>query len=260
MITSATNDKVKLARALFQRKTRQEKGLFVVEGVRLAAEAYRANVKPEFVFYTADLSPSGQKLIERWHGSGVVCLEVSPGVMKLCTDTETPQGILAVLPFVNKPPAIQPTLCVVADSLRDPGNLGTLLRTAAAAGTHEVILSPGTVDMYNPKVVRAAMGAHFFLPILSLTWPAITTRLSGMQVWLAEARGDQTYTQVDWTRPSALIIGGEAEGASPEAQKIAGGRVSIPMSNKIESLNAAIAAAVILFEAARQRAFAPEGL
>lgn len=253
MITSTTNEKVKLVRALFQRKTRQEKGLFVVEGARLAAEVQRANARPEFVFYTADLTEQAQKLVERWHGSGVVCLEVSPGVMKVCTDTETPQGLLAVLPFINEPPLQSPQLCVVADTLRDPGNLGTLLRTATAAGADEVLLSPGTVDIYNPKVVRAAMGAHFRLPITAMTWPAIAARLTSMQVWLADAKGEHVYTEIDWTAPSAIIIGGEAEGASAEAARMASGRVMIPMRNEVESLNAAVSAAVILFEVARQR-------
>ncbi len=254
MITSTTNERVKLVKALFQRKTRQEKGLFVVEGVRLAEETFRANVQPDYVFYTAELAERGQELVRRWHGSGVVCLEVTPGVMRVCTDTETPSGLLAVLPFVPQHLIQQPALSVVADGLRDPGNLGTLLRTAAAAGVDEVLLGPGTVDVYNPKVVRAAMGAHFRISIISLTWQSIAKRLAGMQVWLADSKGERTYTELDWTVPSALLIGGEAEGASPEANGLASGRVRIPLGNEVESLNAAVAAAVILFEAARQRA------
>lgn len=254
MITSTTNEKVKLVKALFQRKARQEKGLFIVEGVRLVEEAYRTRLKPEFVLYTSDLSERGQQLVKRWHGSGAVCLQVTPGVMKACTETETPQGILAVLPFVDRILPLRPTLSVVVDGVRDPGNLGTLLRTAAAAGVDEVLLAPGTVDIYNPKVVRAGMGAHFYLPIAAMTWLAINARLAGMQVWLADANGEQPYAAIDWTGPSALIIGGEAAGASPDALKMAAARTRIPMYNQIESLNAAVAAAVILFEAARQRA------
>lgn len=254
MITSTTNERVKFVRALSQRKTRQEKGRFVAEGVRLVEEAYRAQARPDFIFYTADLSDRGRDLVERWRGSGGVCLEVSPGVMKACADTENPQGLLAVLPLVDRWLPNHPTLSVIADEIRDPGNLGTLLRTAAAAGADEVLLAPGTVDAYNPRAVRAAVGAHFRLPIAAMTWPAIAAHLAGVRVWLADARGEHLYTQVDWTQPSALIVGGEAEGASPEAQKMAGGRVSIPMQHGLESLNAAVASAVILFEAVRQRA------
>jgi TrmH family RNA methyltransferase len=253
MITSTSNERVKYVHALSRRKTRQEEGRFVVEGVRLLEEAIRANVQPDFIFYIADLDERSQKLIERLHAGGVVCLDVTPGVMRFCSETETPSGILAVLPMAGMPLPTRPTLSVVADALRDPGNLGTLLRTSAAAGADEVLLGPGTVDLYNPKVVRGAMGTHFRLPIATMTWPVIAAHLDGPSVWLADVRDAIPYTQVDWTKPSALIIGGEAEGASAEAEKLATGRVSIPMQCGIESLNAAVAAAVILFEAQRQR-------
>ncbi len=253
MITSTSNERVKYVHALSRRKTRQEEGRFIVEGVRLVEEAIRANVQPDFIFYVTDLDEPGQKLIERLHASGAVCLDVTPGVMRFCTETETPPGILAVLPMSAVPLPTRPALSVVADALHDPGNLGTLLRASAAAGADEVLLGPGTVDLYNPKVVRGAMGTHFRLPIATMTWPVIAAHLKGPSIWLADMRGSSPYTQVDWTKPSALVVGGEAEGASVEAEKLATGRVSIPMQCGIESLNAAVAAAVILFEAQRQR-------
>ena len=259
MITSTSNDRVKYVHALSRRKTRQEEGRFVVEGVRLVEEAVRAHVQPDFVFYTAEVGERGRKLVERLHASGMVCLEVTPGVMRVCSETESPPGILAVLPMSAASLPHRPTLSIVADALRDPGNLGTLLRTAAAAGADQVLLGPGTVDAYNPKVVRGAMGAHLRLPMATMTWPGIASHLAGTTTWLADVRGAVSYTQVDWTQPSALIIGGEAEGASPEAEKLATGRVSIPMQRGVESLNAAVAAAVILFEAKRQRVTASRG-
>ena len=253
MIISTSNERVKYVHALSRRKTRQEEGRFVVEGVRLLEEAIRANVQPDSIFYTTDLDERGQKLVERLHAGGVVCLDVTPGVMRFCSETETPPGILAVLPMSSVPLPARPTLAVVADALRDPGNLGTLLRTSAAAGVDEVLLGPGTVDLYNPKVIRGAMGTHFRLPIAVMTWPVMATHLNGPSIWLADVRNAIPYTQVDWTKPSVLIVGGEAEGVSAEAEKLATGRVSIPMQCGIESLNAAVAAAVILFEAQRQR-------
>ena len=253
MITSTSNERVKSVHALSRRKTRQEEGRFVIEGVRLVEEAIHANAQPDFIFYTTDLDERGQKLVERLHAGGMVCLDVTPGVMRFCSETETPPGILAVLPMSDVPLPTRPTLSVVADALRDPGNLGTLLRTSAAAGADEVLLGPGTVDLYNPKVIRGAMGTHFRLPIATMTWPVIAAHLNGPSIWLADVRDAIPYTQVDWTKPSALIVGGEAEGASAEAEKLATGRVSIPMQCGIESLNAAVAAAVILFEAQRQR-------
>lgn len=257
MITSTSNDRIKYVHALSRRKTRQEEGRFFVEGLRLLEEAIRANVRPDFLLYTTDLDERAKKLIEHLHAIGVVCLDVTPGVIKFCSETETPPGILAVLPFASSQLSTRPTLSVVADALRDPGNLGTLMRSAAAAGADEILLGPGTVDAYNPKTVRGAMGTHFRLPIATMTWPAIGAHLAGLSVWLADVQGDVSYTQVDWTQPSALVVGGEAEGASAEARAHATGRISVPMQHGIESLNAAVAGSVILFEAQRQRRAQP---
>jgi TrmH family RNA methyltransferase len=116
-----------------------------------------------------------------------------------------------------------------------------------------VLLTPGTVDATNPKVVRGAMGAHFCLAVEALEWPAVAERVAGRAVWLADATGGIAYDVVDWTMPSALIVGSESTGAGEEAAALATGRVSIPMAGEAESLNAAMAAAVLLFEAARQR-------
>jgi TrmH family RNA methyltransferase len=156
-----------------------------------------------------------------------------------------------VVPFLQHEPRPGPIL--VLDQLRDPGNLGTILRSAEAAGAGEVVLAPGTVDLYNPKVVRGAIGAHFRLPVADLEWPAIGERVMGRAVWLADASGDMLYDAVDWRAPSALIVGGEAAGAGDHAAALATGRVCIPMAGNTESLNAAMAATVIMFEAARQR-------
>jgi TrmH family RNA methyltransferase len=142
---------------------------------------------------------------------------------------------------------------LILDLLRDPGNLGTILRSAEAAGVGQVILTPGTVDLYNPKVVRGGMGAHFRLAATHLDWAAASARAVGRAVWLADMAGERRYDEVDWTAPSSLIVGGEAEGYSQEAASLATGTVRIPMEGGAESLNAAMAATVILFEAARQR-------
>jgi TrmH family RNA methyltransferase len=176
---------------------------------------------------------------------------VSNPVIAACATTQTPQGVLVVLPF----PVLQsrPGMILILDGLRDPGNLGTILRSAEAAGVGQVILTPGTVDLYNPKVVRAAMGAHFRLPAETLDWPVIADRVAGRSVWLAETEGQVGYDAVDWTKPSVLIVGGEAAGATEAAAALSTGQVSIPMSPGVESLNAAMATTVILFEAARQR-------
>jgi TrmH family RNA methyltransferase len=160
------------------------------------------------------------------------------------------------------PPREVPPLLLVCDAIQDPGNLGTILRAAEAAGVNAVWLSPGCVDPYNPKVVRAAMGAHFRLPIFAESaWeviPAQLTRLHPSEIGLfaADAGADTPYDAVDWTRPATLIVSNEAHGLSREARHLAtqrGGLISIPMAGGTESLNAAMSAAIILFEAARQR-------
>jgi TrmH family RNA methyltransferase len=170
--------------------------------------------------------------------------------MAACTGTKTPQGIVAVVPRLQL--EAKRGLVLILDGLRDPGNLGTILRSAEAAGVGQVILPPGTVDPYNPKVVRGAMGAHFRLPVTSMDWPAIAGRLAGRQIWLADASAETPYDTVDWGLAAGLIVGGEAAGAGESAMALATGRVGIPMAGGAESLNAAMAATVLLFEAAKQ--------
>lgn len=255
MISSVANPKVKHVRNLQARRSaRETEGLFVAEGVRLVEEAARALGAPRLALYLEGLDPRGQAALDQLRARGAAVEVVTPQVMAAVSATETPPGLLTVVPMpALEPPALL-TLALVLDSLRDPGNLGTILRTADAAGVQAVFLAPGTVDAYNPKVVRAAMGAHFHVPIVSAGWEALAQALAGLSLWLAEARTGETYHQVDWRRPSALIIGSEAAGPGPAARRLAPGLVNIPMSGQAESLNAAVASGIILFEAARQRA------
>ena len=257
MITSIANEKVKYVRSLYKRRVRYREKRFVIEGVRLVEEAFRAGIVPALLFYSerVEAIPGGPELLEEIRKGESPVFAVSEAVMKAMADTVSPQGILAVVPFVALVSPFHPSLSLVVDGLRDPGNLGTILRSANAAGVEWVTLAPQTVDPYNPKVVRGAMGAHFRLPIGALSWPEIANALAGVQILLADVQGDQAYYKMDWTRPSALIIGGEAYGASLEAKELATAVIAIPMQGGVESLNAAVAASVILFEAARQRAF-----
>jgi TrmH family RNA methyltransferase len=253
VITSPHNERVKAVRALVRRRVREREARFVVEGTRLVEEMVRAGVKPALVFYTQDWLTSAEAhlLLPPLEQAEAGAWPVTEAVMAACSETETPQGVLVVVPFLHLRP--RPGLILILDHLRDPGNLGTILRSAQAAGVGQVILTPETVDLHNPKVVRGAMGAHFRLPVARLSWPAIGERLVGRAVWLADAQGQIWYDAVDWTAPSALIIGGEAAGAGGEARARATGVASIPMAAESESLNAAMAATVILFEAARQK-------
>lgn len=262
MITSTSNDRVKYVGKLQSRKDlRHDDQRLVFEGVRLVEEVTRASQVPTLVFYTEAVADDGRgkALLATLGGLGAPCTLVSEAVMEDCSDTMTPQGILAVLPFPDLPAPQPPLFVVIVDRLRDPGNLGTLLRTALAAGVEKILLAPGTVDFSNPKVVRSAMGAHLWLPIEDVDWDTIADTVSDCAVWLAAADGTRRYTDVDWTRPTALILGSEAHGAGERARSLAAGRIAIPIQPVVESLNAAVAAAVILFEAVRQRGLPASG-
>ena len=253
MITSSSNPKIKLVRQLqSKRREREARQLFVIEGVRLVEEVIRAEAKAALVLHTTDLDARAKTAVDHLARLGAQIETVSPSVMAAASDTETPQGLLAVVPFLNFQ-IRHLSFVIVLDRLSDPGNLGAILRTADAAGVDAVFLAPSTVDAYNPKVVRAAMGAQVHLPIIEAGWEELAKQLTGLEIWLAEAREGEPYDHVDWRRPCALIIGSEAEGPSDEARRFAPKRVHIPMSGKAESLNAAVATGVFLFEAARQR-------
>jgi TrmH family RNA methyltransferase len=256
-ITSLHNERVKLVHALqSQGKVRRQEKRIALEGVRLIGDALAAGVRPDFVFFTPESSAGDQpvaRLLARLRDQGVLCIDVTPEVMAHVTDTESTQGIVAVVPMPELPVPAHADLVLILDGIADPGNLGTILRTAAAAGAGRVVLAPHCVDPFNPKVLRSGMGAHFRVPITRQSWEEIAGAVSGLSVYLADPGGTIPYYGVDWRSPSALIVGGEAHGADPHARQLAGTTVSIPMGSGVESLNAASAAAVILFEIRRQR-------
>lgn len=182
---------------------------------------------------------------------------VDASVFDALSTVERAQGIIAVISMdaLPEPQALGPTsLVLIVDRLRDPGNLGTLLRSAAAGGVSEVMLTPTSVDPLNPKCVRASMGALWRLPVASRTFADISRRIQDVAtVALADALGDTMYTDVDWSGPSVIIVGGEAEGAAAASAAMATLTVRIPLVAGIESLNAGVAGSLLIFEAARQR-------
>jgi TrmH family RNA methyltransferase len=256
MITSTHNPKIQWVRLLQSRsKERREAGVFVVEGVRLAEEALQAGWKAQLVLHSSDLDTRGQAVVSGFAARGTSVEVVAPHVMSAASDTQTPQGLLVVLELASLPIPPQPDLVFIADEVRDPGNLGSMLRSAAAAGCSLACLPEGTADAYSPKVLRAAMGAHFRLPLLAASWQETGERLQrwGLHIYLASAREGIPHTQADLRQRAAIIVGGEAAGAGAAAQQLAHTLVHIPMPGGSESLNAAAAAAILLFEAVRQR-------
>ena len=255
IITSSSNSKIKLVRALQTRsRKRHAEAAFVAEGVRLLEEVFTAGWPVRFVLYDKSLSERGRTLIKAFETQQKVeVAEITIERMSEITDTETPQGILTVLERHPLPIPEKPTFIVIADQIRDPGNLGSLLRTANAAGVDAVYLTPGTTDAYAPKVIRAGMGAHFHLPIEEHSWDSIQIRLKDLAIFMAEIEGGLPLWEANLRQPCALLIGGEAFGASSMGEAIATHSVTIPMPGGAESLNAAVAAGILITEVLRQR-------
>ncbi len=271
MITSAQNAKIKLVRSLMGRaKERREAGMFVVEGVRLVEEAAKGDWSLVTVLFDKSLSERGMSQVEGLRSRGVEVEAVSENLMKSLSETETPQGILAILQFSELPIPDSSNFILIPDHIRDPGNLGTLLRSAAATGVQAVLLPPETTDAFAPKVLRAGMGAHFRVPIHKMAWGEIEqvcksangqmcksangqmSKLANLQIYIADMDGKSCW-ETDLRQPLALIIGGEADGASEQALKSANEQISIPMAGNVESLNAGVAGSVLMFEVVRQR-------
>jgi TrmH family RNA methyltransferase len=255
MISSAQNQKIKLIRLLTGRtRERREAGAFLAEGVRLVEEALTSDWPFQFVLHMQELNDRGAELLKRLRERGIELDEIPDKLLASLSETETSQGILAVLSDQKRPRVHDVHFALLCDAIREPGNLGTLLRTAEAAGVDAAFLAPGTTDAFAPKVVRAGMGAHFRLPIYEISWAEMRTQVQtyGWNVYLADM-GGRSYWETDFRPPLALIIGGEAEGASAEARALAAHAVSIPMRGRADSLNAAVAGSILMFEILRQR-------
>jgi TrmH family RNA methyltransferase len=225
--------------------------------VRLVRDAWQAGAILQHVFYAEQsLIEQGATalLIEQLAAARVELLPCSVSVFATLSETVTPQGIAAVVALPHLPEPMSRTLTLLLDQVRDPGNAGTLLRSAAAAGVELVLFGPETVDPYNEKVMRSGMGAHFRTPIrVAEKWDEVLSWVDvGHPLYVAEAAGDMTYDEVNWLQSAMLVVGGEASGASEWVRRRAIA-ISIPMQHTTESLNAAVAGSVILFEAARQR-------
>lgn len=252
IITSRDNPLVKLLRSLRLRDHRQSERTFVIEGRRAVRDAAEAGgvlrwlvVREDQESNFAAISPDRVRLLDR-------------DVFDFVAETENPQGVLGVFQMPELPISERDDpFHVMLDAIADPGNMGTIIRTCAAAGVDALFLLPGCVDPFNPKVVRSAMGAHFRLPIraIGVDEAATFTNRTPQRV-ISDGGAERSYDDIDWTRPSTLIVGSEAHGASPMVTALATTSAAIPMSRGVESLNAAVATAVFVFEARRQRIIA----
>jgi TrmH family RNA methyltransferase len=246
-----------------------------MEGPHLLQALLDAQLAPREIYYQPELlqrTADGQKLLERlFHTTNIKpesLIEVSERVIGAISEALTAQGVICVLTMdefapertrLRRSERKRPALLIL-DDLADPGNMGTILRTVLAADVDEVLLTAGCVDYYSPKVVRAAAGAHIALPVeTDLSWAAIEERVKvhcaeTPRVLLAEAGSPHLYYEQDLTQPFALIIGNEAHGPSRQARALSTLSITIPLANQVESLNAAMAAGIILYEGVRQAA------
>jgi TrmH family RNA methyltransferase len=267
-IVSLENPIIKKAMKLKQRKGREREGLYLIEGLNLCREAFAAAVTIEILLireseYCAAENEEFRDLLEQSAKKGVKAVSVEDGVFDKLMDTETPQGIAALVQYRNWDPDSffeadklggQGNILVL-DRIQDPGNAGTLLRTAEAAGCQGILALRGTVDLYSPKVVRAAAGSLFRLPLLFTADAKETVELlhsRGKRVIVATPYCDSFHFQTRLDRDAAFVIGNEAGGVSTDFLEMSDSRVKIPMCHPVESLNAAVAAGILMYESLRQ--------
>ena len=260
MITSYANNSVKEVIQLMQKaKVRRERGLFIVEGVKMFLEAPAERIEQVYLSesFAKQMSSACKEKLARLHTPYETVTDVIFGKM---SDTKTPQGILCLLKQYHYEPeallAVPKPLLVLLEDIQDPGNLGTIFRTGEGAGVSGIIMSSGTADIYNPKTIRSTMGSvyrmpFFYTPDMSRTIEELQRKK--ISVYAAHLQGAKEYDNCRYETGTAFLIGNEANGLRDETAKKADIAVKIPMAGQVESLNAAIASSVLLFEAARQR-------
>jgi RNA methyltransferase, TrmH family len=252
-----TSGRVKRLRQLIERSSvRDRERAFVVEGPTLVADALDAGAEVECLFAAAGTTA---QVVDRAIANGVPVYDLAPGVLERVAATVTPQPVLAVVRMVDVDLAdvAGADLVMVCVDVRDPGNLGTVLRSAEAAGVGGIICCDGSVDVYNPKCVRASAGSLFHTRVVARGEPVkVLGTLGGWGLRRLGTRpgGGEPYYRVDFTAPTAIVLGNEARGLPAPAAAALDGWVTIPMAGRSESLNVGMAAAVLCFEAARQRA------
>jgi TrmH family RNA methyltransferase len=251
VIRSRQNPAYKQIRSLLRRDRRHQERAFLVEGPRFIADAIAHGASPSLLVFAESATES----IARFEDPGTTSRIIDDALFDSLADTVTSQGVVAVFPFPDRPEGTSGSpLVVMADGIQDPGNLGTLIRSAAGAGATQVIALPGTVDPWAPKTVRAAAAAHFLVPITTQSiGEAVASLPADCLLIAADASGSVRYDECDLTGPIVLVVGGEGHGLSKEVFDLDPLLVSIPLQGGLESLNAGVAGSIILFEAARQR-------
>jgi TrmH family RNA methyltransferase len=264
VLTSLKNPWVKELRKLHQAKYRRSHQQFLVEGTHLVQEAIATHYPLQAVCATPQWQSQHPQVWEQLQATTSRQELVSEAVLAAIATTKTPDGVVAIAAPASPPPTPPlPQLGLALEALQDPGNVGTLIRTAVAVGSDGLWLSPDSVDLTHPKVLRASAGQWF--RIAAQVTPGLPAQLStwraqGCQILATAAEGAIPYWDVDFMKPSVVVLGNEGAGLSAEAIAQASQVIAIPMVNSVESLNVGVAAAVILFEALRQRQGAARSL
>jgi len=264
LLSSVQNPTIKQTRKLQQAKHRRSQQLFLLEGTHLIEAACAANYPLETLFYTPNWQQQYSQLWQQAVSRSRRSQPVDDRVLAAIATTANPDGVVATA--IPQPPILPPFpfsgVGLALEAVSDPGNLGTIVRTAAAARVCGLWLSDNSVDLYAPKVLRASAGAWFRLPVAvepDLGSLVQRCRRDNIQVVATLASGDRTYWDIDWCRPSLVLLGNEGRGLSPELVEMATHRVRIPVAEGTESLNVAIAAATIAYEALRQQVQSSSG-
>lgn len=260
-ITSLQNPRIKNVVKLRRRADRDELGLLIVEGYRELKRALENHRRPVMLFYCREffLGKNESELINQCRNAGAEILSCSRPVFAKIAYRERPEGLLALVPQVKydlaglKLPAAP--LLIIAEAIEKPGNLGTILRSADAAGADAIIVCDRCTDLNNPNVVRASIGAIFTVPVVETSSEDAIKWLheNKIQILAASPHAKLAYTQADLRRGTAIVVGAEQYGLSEQWMKAADLQVRIPMRGQIDSLNVAAATTIFLFEAARQR-------
>lgn len=260
MMCAISNSIQKEVKLLHKRKNRDERKLFFIEGIRFVKEAIQEDINIKYIIISDKLKDD-KEVNEILKNAKVNIYIATDKIIKELSDTDTPQGIIAVIPylqFLDDTKDNKNNTYLILDSVQDPGNMGTIIRTADATGVNKIILSKGCVDIYNPKVLRATMGSIFRTNIVlvdELRCYIRELKNQNFMVFAAHLGGVKNYFEVNLKNNVAIVIGNEANGIREEVANECSGLIKIPMLGKIESLNAGVSASVILYEILRQKQY-----
>lgn len=254
-IESRDNNLFKETRKLKERKNRNKSGKYIIEGFRLVEEAFKAGLFIEYLVIVDENDEKLKKYINKYINKDTKLCKMSANLFKELISTEQPQGVLAVAKMNEDPCELNGEFYVLCDKVQDPGNLGTIIRTAHAAGADGIILTKGTVDIYNDKTIRSTMGSLFHIPVIydDENFTILKSlKEKNFKIVTTSLETEKDFYDEDLKCKVVLTVGNEGNGVSEEVYRLSDSKVKIPMPGKAESLNAAVAASIIMFEKVRQ--------